>query len=137
MFQIKRRKDGNRKWRFMCTICFYQDSRHKNSLKWIQEILNAGYMSDRKDGITELRINGFETVQSILESLLPFIRFKKIQAKAMYNAVKILSNKRFVDLDDYEILHLVDLMIEIQNRNYATKSKKSKNELLKIVGLTP
>ena len=32
MLQIKKRKDGRLKRRFMCTICFYQDSRHEKPL---------------------------------------------------------------------------------------------------------
>ena len=137
MFQIKHRKDGKRKWRFMCTICFYQDSRHKNSLAWIREILGVGYLSDRKDGMTELRINGFCQIKDIIGDLLPFIRFKQEQAEALYSAVKLLSCRQFSDLSDGEILGLVELIIVIQNYNYATKHKKTKEELLKIVGLTP
>ena len=83
MLQIKRRKDGKKKWRFMCTICFYQDSRHEKSLYWIKKILGIGYLSKRNDGMTELRINGFKQVRDILKDLIPFIKFKKDQASAL------------------------------------------------------
>lgn len=137
MFQIKKRKDGKRKWRFMCTICFYQDSRHNKSLVWIREMLSAGYISDRKDGITELRINGFQQIKNIISDLLPFIRFKQEQAKAIYSAANLLSQKRYSDLDKKEILGLIEIIIVIQNYNYSSKHRKTKEELLKIVDLTP
>ena len=38
MLQIKKRKDGKSKIRFMLTICFYQDTRHEKPLYWIQNI---------------------------------------------------------------------------------------------------
>src|SRR3989344_7632399 len=90
MLQIKKRKDGRAKMRFMSTICFYQDSRHREPLSWIRESFGIGYLSDRNDGITELRINGFKQVRDILKNLLPFIKFKKNQAEALYKASDIL-----------------------------------------------
>ena len=137
MFQIKQRKDGKRKWRFMCTICFYQDSRHREPLVWIQNNLQAGYISDRNDGITELRIDGFKQVKNTLEDLLPFIRFKQKQAEALHSVVNLLNRKRFFLLSEKEILGLVELIIVIQNYNYSSKNRKTREELLKIVGLTP
>ena len=77
MLQIKKRKDGRLKRRFMCTVCFYQDSRHEKSLYWIKKVLGIGYISKRNDGMTELRINGFKQVKNILQKLRPFIKFKK------------------------------------------------------------
>ena len=91
MLQIKKRRDGKKKWRFMATICFYQDSRHDEPLSWIRKILGIGYLSKRNDGMSELRINGFKQIRNILEKLLPFIKFKREQAKAMYCAVDILT----------------------------------------------
>jgi hypothetical protein len=82
MLQIKNRKDGKTKIRFMSTICFYQDTRHEKDLFWIRKVLGKGYFNQRNDGMSELRINGYESVKNILESLMPFIRFKRIQAKA-------------------------------------------------------
>lgn len=57
MLQLKKRSDSKRSIRFMSTICFYQDTRHKDTLDWIKGTFGIGYLSDRKDGMTELRIN--------------------------------------------------------------------------------
>ncbi len=137
MLQIKKRKDGRSKIRFMTTICFYQDTRHAKTLNWIREVLGIGYSSERKDGMTELRINGYQQVRDILESLLPFIRFKKIQAVALHKAAKILSDNARNTLDSKTQKTLVNLILVIQSENYVTKKKKTKAELYEVLGLTP
>ena len=137
MLQIKKRKDGQSKIRFMATICFYQDSRHEKTLKWIRQILGAGYFSRRNDGMSELRVNGYQQVLAIIESLLPYVKFKKVQAKALSQACAILTQWPLKTLQKKQLLKLVDLILVIQKENYATKSKKTKQELLSILGLTP
>ena len=137
MLQIKKRKDGKSKIRFMATICFYQDSRHDTSLGWIRKMLGIGYLSKRNDGMTELRINGFAQVRDILEELLPFIRFKQVQAKALYRACVLLSKKSLRTLGDQDRKKIADEILLIQKHNYATKYKKTIEELLTILDLTP
>jgi hypothetical protein len=121
----------------MATICFYQDTRHEKPLKWIRKVLGIGYLSRRKDGMSELRINGFKQVREILSYLLPFIRFKKFQAKALREACEILAKGTLKTLDTRALRRLVSLILVIQRENYATKNKKTKDELLLKVGLTP
>ena len=133
MLQIKRRSDNGRP-RFMATICFYQDTRHDKSLLWIKDILDIGYISKRNDGMTELRINGFKQIERILKILLPHIRFKEVQASTLLKSVTLLQKEKLV-ANDYK--KLVDYMLTIQNENYQAKKKRTKNELLKVLGLTP
>ena len=137
MLQIKKRSDGKSKIRFMATICFYQDTRHAKDLNWIQEIFEIGYISKRNDGMSELRINGYGSVKKILRLLIPYVRFKKIQAESLYEACSILSSKKYKLLLKGDLLRLVDLILLIQKENYVTKRKKTKKELIKILDLTP
>jgi hypothetical protein len=137
MLQLKKRSDGAMKFRFMAVTCFYQDTRHEKTLYWIQEVFGVGYVSRRNDGMTELRINGFKQVRDILESLLPYIRFKKRQAHALFEACSILSSTRFSMLKEKDLRKVVDLIMVIQSENYAAKTKKTKDEILKTIGLTP
>jgi len=137
MLQLKKRKDGNMKFRFMVTICLYQDVRHADTLYWIKDFFGIGYLSNRNDGITEYRINGYKTSREILKSLEPFIRFKKIQVQALLEACDILCSKKYSMLTEKELRRLVDLILVIQNENYVSRNKKSKNDLLKILDLTP
>ena len=137
MLQLKKRKDGQTTWRFMATICFYQDSRHEAPLNWIRSVLGIGYLTKRNDGMSELRINGFDQVRDILKDLLPFIRFKKIQTETLISAMNVLSGKRSNALSEKDRIKLVDCMITVQNRNYVTKRKRTRKELLQVLGLTP
>ncbi len=137
MLQIKKRSDGKSRARFMVTVCFYQDTRHEKTLFWIKKILGIGYVSRRNDGMTELRINGYRQVSKILSDLSPYLRFKKTQATALFEAIKILSDNKYSQLTEKHLKSLVDLVLVIQNENYVTKNKKTKEELLSRLGLTP
>ena len=137
MLQIKKRADGKNKIRFMATICFYQDTRHEKNLLWIQKVLGIGYLSRRNDGMSELRINGFTTIEEILKKLILNIRFKKIQAKALLESCTILSKTKFNMLNRKQLTKLVNLILVIQNENYVTKKKRTRSELFQILGLTP
>ncbi len=134
MLQIKRRSDGRIGFRFMPTICFYQDTRHDKTLGWIQKKLCIGYVSKRNDGMSELRINGYKQVANILKNLNPYIRFKKIQSKALMRACEILSSTKFSKLSKKQLRDLVNLILVIQKENYVTKKKKTKEELLAQLG---
>ena len=138
MIQIKKRKDAKSGVRIMLTVCFYQDSRHAEPLIWIRRILGIGYISERNDGITELRINGFEQIYRILKDLTLYLKFKKKQALAIFKAAEILKDKkRKKELDQKDLRKLINCIMVVQTNNYATKSKKKKEDLFKILGLTP
>ena len=114
MLQLKLRSDSNQGVRFMATICFYQDTRHEHPLLWMQEILECGYLSRRRDGMTELKINGFAKVKNILLLLQPYIRFKEVQAVALVAACTLLEQKFIRDMKPIELRQLIDLMFEIK-----------------------
>lgn len=137
MLQIKKRSDGKLGIRFMVTMCLYQDTRHELPLFWIRKKLGIGYISRRNDGITELRVNGFGTIKSILKMLVPYIRFKKIQARALLKACAILDGKSFHDLTRSEKKRLLELIITMQIENYQSHAKRTKHELSLLLNLTP
>ena len=117
----------------MLTICFYQDTRHEKPLVWIRTILGIGYLSRRNDGMSELRINGYKQVETILSHLLPYLKFKKIQAIMLIKTAKLLRN----EMDERATRALIDNILVVQSENYVTRKKRSKEELLKLLGLTP
>ena len=137
MLQLKKRGDSNRGVRFMATICLYQDSRHEAPLSWIRKKLQCGYVSRRNDGMTELRINGFLQVRRTVESLLPHLQFKKKQAKMLIQACKALEQQTLRTMNAKNMRKIVDLLLLIQNENYMSKKRKTREELHQILGLTP
>ncbi len=137
MLQVKQRSDTGRGVRFMATLCFYQDTRHATPLMWMREILGIGYISSRKDGMTELRINGFASVRQVLTLLRPYIRFKTIQADALLRACLILESKKMSNLCEVELRELVDLIFVIKKQNYKSSQTLTKEALLARLNLTP
>jgi len=87
--------------------------------------------------MTELRINGFKQTRDILKMLLPFIRFKKLQARALYSAAELLSSTELQHLTKGQSTRILDYLLVIQCENYVTKRKKTKGELRKMLDLTP
>jgi len=137
MLQVKKRNDSSRGARFMATICLYQDSRHQAPLSWMRTRLKCGYVSQRNDGMTELRINGFSQVRETLELLQSYLRFKKKQAKLLIQACKLLEKQTLRTMKPKDIHKIVDLLLLIQNENYMSKRRKTKEDLYRILGLTP
>ena len=121
----------------MATICLYQDTRHEAPLLWMQKQIKCGYISRRNDGMTELRVNGFSQIREILETLLPYIRFKRIQARALLKACSMLERGTIRTLTTPNIRTIVDLILLIQSENYMSKGRKTKEDLYQLLDLTP
>ncbi len=133
MIQIKKRSDSAKGVRIMLTVCFYQDTRHEKPLAWIRKILGIGYLSRRNDGMTELRINGFSQVERVLKALLPFIRFKKIQAQTLLKSVTLLRQTMTAARKQ----KLAEYILLVQRENYVTRKKRTAQELFQLLGMTP
>ena len=124
MLQVKKRNDTNRGFRFMATICLYQDTRHEQPLLWMRNVFGVGYVSRRRDGMSELRINGFSRVRDILRMLQPYIRFKELQVMYALRALDILAETPVAQLHQAQLRELVDLVVALQNENYSAKRKR-------------
>ncbi|MFP4539496.1 MAG: LAGLIDADG family homing endonuclease [Candidatus Paceibacterota bacterium] len=138
MIQLKKRSDTSLGKRMMFTICFYQDTRHEKPLFWMKKIFGIGYISRRSDGITELRINGYERVQKILEELYPYIRFKKKQVKHIFVALEILRQKKISQLTLAEKKKISSSLISARKETYQSgqkKIEKLKTDLKEILQL--
>jgi len=87
--------------------------------------------------MTELRINGFSQVRETLEALHPYFRFKKRQAKLLIQACTLLEEQTLRTMTSRNMLKIVNLLLLIQNENYMSKRRKTKEELYQVLGLTP
>jgi hypothetical protein len=137
--QIKNRKDTSQGWRIMFTICFYQDTRHEKPLFWIKEKLGIGYISRRKDGITELRINGYQRTKDILSKIYPYVRFKRTQVGYILEVLSILEKeKKIFKLKEDDRKRIASLISNARSETYQSglKSKlKLKKDLDKIINI--
>jgi hypothetical protein len=121
MLQIKPRSDMRYGYRLCATICFYQDSAHESGLRWIHEQLGVGYVSRRNDGISELRINGFDCVEKVLLELREYLRFKDQQVQLMLGALRILKQRPTAE----HFLRACEFADEISQANYTSRRKRS------------
>lgn len=136
MVQVKRTKNSFRSWRLMFTICFYQDTRHEKPLFWIQKKLGIGYISHRSDGMTELRINGYEKTRNILKMMYPYLKFKKKQVKYILQVLKILESKKSLfDSNKKDRIKIANAILRSRQETYQSGSKrmgKLRSDLEKI-----
>ncbi len=135
MVQIKNRKGSKLGIRLMFTICFYQDSRHRKPLEWIKDVIGIGYLSDRNDNISELRINGYKQVENILKKIQPYAKFKAKQVEIVLKILSLISNRRINQLTKKERLKIVDLITQLRNQNYFSHWRKyDKEKIEKLLG---
>lgn len=128
MVQIKKRSDTKQGWRFMFTLCFYQDSGHAEYLKWIQQKLGMGYVSHRKDKMSELRINGYGTVKEILLKLRPYVKFKEKQVQHALEILSAIEGKNFLQTDPKEREKIAQAIVQIRKENYWSHWRKYTEE---------
>jgi hypothetical protein len=124
MVQIKNRRDTTRGWRIMFTICLYQNTHHKEPLQWMRDSLGIGYLYDRNDGITELRINGYSQVKRILAAMQPYVRFKHRQVEYALKMLEVLENTKFLSLSKHKRTRLAGLYNKLREANYSSKCRK-------------
>ena len=134
MVQIKKRSDTKQGWRFMFTLCFYQDTRNAKTLEWIKKKLGIGYISHRKDKMTELRVNGYETIEKVLGKLKPYVKFKEEQVRCALKILSIISGKTLKELTSKERERIAEYIITLRKKNYWSHWRKySEEEIKKVI----
>ena len=123
--QLQPRQNSKLGFRVRTIISFAQKTGHDESLKWIKEKLGIGYIYNRNDSMTELKIEGFESVESILIKLKPYVHFKKKQVNLVLKALKILKER------PTDILSLAKISDDISRVNYVTTKKRYTADFIK------
>ncbi len=91
--QLQPRNASKLGFRVRTIISFAQKTGHDDGLKWIKDKLGIGYIYNRNDSMTELKIEGFESVESILTILKPFVHFKEKQVGLVLEALKLMKKR--------------------------------------------
>ncbi|MFH1971229.1 MAG: LAGLIDADG family homing endonuclease, partial [Patescibacteria group bacterium] len=116
--QLQPRDNAKLGFRVRTIISIAQKVGHEKEMEWIRRKLGIGYIYTRKDEITELKIEGFQRVKSILTQLKPYVRFKSKQVGLMLKALNLLEE------NSKDILAIAKISDEISDINYATTKKK-------------
>ena len=123
--QLQPRQNSKLGFRIRTIISFAQKTGHDEALIWIKEKLGIGYIYNRNDSMTELKIEGFESVGRILTILKPYVHFKKKQVNLVLKELRILKEKP----DD--ILAIAKISDRISEVNYVTTKKRYTAEFVK------
>ncbi len=127
MFQLIERKGYIYGYQIRASVCFYQDSSHKDGLKWVKDKIGFGYIRDRNDGISDYTVVGYERVKWLLELVEPYVVFKVEHVKTalkLFNAIS--KNPKPTPNKFLELAKMVDSFALL---NY---SKKKKNNVLRV-----
>ena len=123
--QLQPRENVKLGFRVRAIISFAQKTGHDQELSWIRKQLKIGYLYYRNDGMSELKVEGFERVEKILLEISPYVRFKRKQVKLVLKALTFLkSNPEKI----YEIAKISD---KISGLNYVTVKKRYTSEKVK------
>jgi len=128
--QLQPRKNS---FRVRAIVSLAQKWGKEKELGWIRNQLKIGYIYQRNDQMTELRIEGHEAVEKILRRLKPYILFKKKQVKLIIKILEILKKP------NRNLLEIARLSDEISKLNYVTIQKKYTAEYVskKLLSNTP
>ncbi len=123
--QFQPRNNVRLGFRIRAIISFAQKTGHEKELDWIRKKLEIGYLYQRNDGMSELRIEGFGKVQKILVQIKPFVRFKKRQVDLVLKALGLTCDP------EKNILEIAKISDSISEINYATTKKRYTAEFIK------
>jgi hypothetical protein len=127
MFQLIERKGYIYGYQIRGSVCFYQDSNHKDGLRWLKDKIGFGYIRDRNDGVSDYTIVGLERVEWLLRLIKPYAVFK---SKHIDKALELLDAvKRKPKPTPEEFLGLAKMVDSSAILNY---SKKKTNNAKKV-----
>jgi hypothetical protein len=112
--QLVRRKDYVLGYQIRASVTFFQRTVHRSFLEWIQSILGAGFIRERKDGVAEYSITESRMVLNVLSNLTPYVRLKKMQCNLVMSVLEeMLSSKRLEPAHFLRLARQVDRFGEL------------------------
>jgi len=113
--QLQPRKNS---FRVRAIISLAQKWGKEKELQWIRNQLKIGYLYQRNDMITELKIEGHKEVKRILRELKPYVLFKRKQVLLVLKILEILKEGKA------GLLEVATLSDKISRLNYVTGKKR-------------
>ena len=119
MYQLIHRHDYVYKYQVRASIVFYQKTKHRRILEWLQTQLVQGYIRDRNDEMTEYTIVGLRYVFDILMMLEPFLRLKKEHVGVAKQITMLLPHRKRIHPET--LLKAAELVDQFAFLNYSKK----------------
>ncbi|APB33095.1 site-specific DNA endonuclease [Gloeomargarita lithophora Alchichica-D10] len=119
--QLVRRKDYRLGYQIRPSVTFFQKQKHRAFLEWLQSVFQAGYIRERKDGMSEYSVVDVKSVDQILAQLRPYIRLKQRQCDLVLEIVAELKHSSRLSPQDFLTLaRKVDVFEELNDSKKRT-----------------
>ena len=129
--QVTRREDYQFKFGLRFTVAFIQKTSRNYFLIQLQKELGIGSFRNRKDGISELDIVGWASVEPFLKKVSPYLRIKKKQASLLLKMIEQLPLTRKSPLRFLEACGMAEQVSMLNN----SKNREFTAELVRKVFL--
>lgn len=123
-------KKNKKKIKISITISFKQPKNSNSILYYIKEKFNLGYIANLKNGVNELRINGFTRILKISNYLIDFLIVKKKQIEILLSLINLLLEKSIDQMSKHDKLLIIDNILLIQSFNSVTRQIQNRNFLI-------
>lgn len=130
--QIVKREDYVLKFQIRVSITFFQKTNRHWFLIKLYKKLSYGTLRKRPDGMSEYAIVGINSVENVLNLLLPYIELKKPQAKLL---LEIIQNMPKVKNDPQAFLKLCEKVDKFINLNDSKKREINYQTVRSTLGL--
>ena len=130
--QIVKREDYVLKFQIRVSITFFQKTNRHWFLIKLYKKLSYGTLRKRPDGMSEYAIVGINSVENVLNLLLPYIELKKPQAKLL---LEIIQNMPKVKNDPQAFLKLCEKVDKFINLNDSKKREINYETVRSKLGL--
>jgi len=127
MFQLIERKDYTYGYQIRASVCFYQNSNHKDGLKWLKDKIGYGYIRDRNDGVSDYTVVGYDRVEQVLKMVEHYVVFKAVHVKKALELLKAIRENP--KPTPKQLIMLAKLVDSYATLNY---SKKKTNDVGKL-----
>ena len=117
MAQLVRRKDYIYGYQIRTSVVFYQKLKNQEILHWLKSRLRIGYIRHRNDGMAEYTIVGLKEVESILTTLLPYLRLKQKLSKQVLKLIMAHPKK----MTPEKLVRMSELVDSTARFNYSKK----------------
>lgn len=130
MFQLIPRKDYVFGYQVRASIVFYQKTKHRKHLEWLQNKFRVGAIRNRNDGMSEYAIVGIPPVGSVLRLLQPYLRLKQSHVQLAFKIMKAMPKRYTPD----RLLALGKLVDRFKELNYSKRRVNTTKTLERYFG---
>jgi hypothetical protein len=117
--RLKPNKDYHFGYQIAPNIVFYQSQKNLLFLRKIKDIIGAGYLRKRNDGIAEYILGDVLSMSSLLKQITPYLILKKKQARLFLQIIQ--KKKRVKTKNDF--IALTKMIDNLEKLNYSKKRR--------------